>query len=108
MSVVPLEQLDGSELLNEAERDGNPIAVEAARRYFEAEPNVQVLDELLDRAIPCDSREALQDWLDKAIDREDAAVGDREHLVALLSLLDAGNTAGIETYLEDTVRPWVR
>lgn len=98
--------MDAGQLLDEAEHLGEPAAIEAARRLFEIEPVAWFLDVAHDYDLPTDEAE-IRDWLDDAVDRKKAAVGDREHLLALLQLLDTEGPEAVAAYVGETVRDWV-
>lgn len=104
MSILPPYQLDAGQLLDEAEATGCPIAIEAARRYFAAEPSEGVAELLEERDIPLDE---LGEWLDDAIERRQAFVTDRDHLRALLELVETEGPEAAAAYIRETVRDWL-
>ena len=108
MSLYPIPPagMDGSQLLDEAEHSGDPAAIEVARRYLELEPVEWFLDVAPNYDLPTDEA-GIRDWLDDAVERKQAAVGDREHLLALLCLLDTEGAEAVAAYVGDTVRNWV-
>ena len=105
---VPPYAMDAGQVLDEAEHQGDPAAIEAARRLFELEPNGWVIEELEARDIPWTDSDALRPWLDNAVELTEQAVGDREHLLALLQLLDTEGPEAVAAYVGETVRDWVR
>ena len=103
MSLFPPYQMDGGQLLDEAE---GPAGQEAARRYFELEPFAWLPDVLADYDLPTEE-DAFREFLDEAHDRKSRAVTDREHLLALVELLRTEGPEAVAQYVDDTVRNWV-
>ena len=107
---MPPHALDASQLLDEAEATGCPIAIEAARRLHEVEPAATIAEVLAEwdtDEIPHDDQEALGEWLADAVERKAAAVWDRDHLRALLELLDTQGAEAVAAYVGETVRDWL-
>lgn len=99
--------MDSGQLLDEIEAAGDPTAIEAARRLFELEPKGWAVDAIEERGIPWENSDDFLPWLDRAVELTEQAVGDREHLQALLALFDAGQADEIAAYVGGTVRDWL-
>lgn len=107
---LPPHAMDASQLLDEAEATGCPIAIEAARRLWTIEPAAaagETLFEWTTDEIPHADPETLGEWLAEALQLKVAVVGDRDHLRALLELVDTEGTEAAAQYIRETVRDWL-